>query len=88
MHVGRYGPAAGYHEDPTRLRKLLLERRELKKLEKAKESEGLTIVPLKLFVNEKSLIKIEVGLARGKKNYDKRIAIKERDLKRRLERNT
>lgn len=67
-------------------RKLLLNRKELKSLEKSVQNKGLTIVPLKLFTNEKGLAKLEIGLARGKKNYDKRETMKERDTKRDLDR--
>ncbi len=67
-------------------RKLLLNRKELKALAKNVQTKGLTIVPLKLFTNEKGLAKLEIGLARGKKNYDKRETLKENDTKRDLAR--
>lgn len=67
-------------------RKLLLNKRELKKLEKDVQNKGLTIVPLRLFTNEKGLAKIEIALCRGKKTYDKRETMKERDTKRDLDR--
>lgn len=67
-------------------RKLLLNKRELKSLERSVETKGLTIVPLRLFTNEKGLAKLEIGLCRGKKTYDKRESLKEQDTKRDLAR--
>lgn len=67
-------------------RKLLLNKRELKKLERDVQVKGLTIVPLRLFTNEKGLAKLEIGLCRGKKTYDKRESLKEQDTKRDLDR--
>ena len=67
-------------------RKLLLNKRELKKLERAIETKGLTIIPIRLYVNEKGLAKLEISLARGKKTYDKRESLKEQDSKRDLDR--
>ena len=67
-------------------RKLLLNRRELKSLERSIDTKGLTIVPLKLFTNEKGIAKLEIGLCRGKKTYDKRESLKEQDTKRDLDR--
>lgn len=67
-------------------RKLLLKRKELKGLRKSVQAKGLTIVPLKLFTNEKGLAKLQIGLCKGKKTYDKRESLKEQDTKRDLER--
>jgi SsrA-binding protein len=67
-------------------RKLLLNKREIKKLERDVQTKGLTIVPLKLFTNEKGLAKLEIALCRGKKTYDKRESLKEQDTKRDLDR--
>ncbi|MCW2120141.1 SsrA-binding protein SmpB [Flavobacterium sp. 7A] len=67
-------------------RKLLLKKRELKTLARAVQSKGLTVVPLKLYTNEKGLAKLEIGLCRGKKTYDKRESLKEQDTKRDLDR--
>lgn len=67
-------------------RKLLLNKRELKKLERAIETKGLTIIPIRLYVNEKGLAKLEIALSRGKKTYDKRESLKEQDTKRDLDR--
>lgn len=67
-------------------RKLLLNKRELKNLQRAFEQKGLTIVPLRLFTNEKGIAKLEIALCRGKKTYDKRESLKEQDTKRDLDR--
>ena len=67
-------------------RKLLLNRKELKSLERSIDTKGLTIVPLKLFTNDKGIAKLEIGLCRGKKTYDKRESLKEQDTKRDLDR--
>ncbi|HQA74308.1 MAG: SsrA-binding protein SmpB [Flavobacterium sp.] len=67
-------------------RKLLLNKRELKKLERAIETKGLTIIPIRLYINEKGMAKLEIALARGKKTYDKRESLKEQDSKRDLDR--
>jgi len=67
-------------------RKLLLNKKELRKLEKDSENKGLTIIPLRLYTNEKGLAKLDIALCRGKKNYDKRETIKDRDTKRDLDR--
>ncbi|MEQ3662911.1 MAG: SsrA-binding protein [Flavobacterium sp.] len=67
-------------------RKLLLNKKELKKLHKDSDNKGLTIVPLRLYTNEKGLAKIEIALCRGKKNYDKRESLKEKDTKRDIDR--
>ena len=75
-----------YNHKPKSERKLLLNKKELKGLYKNAQNKGLTIVPLRLFINEKGLAKIEITLAKGKKNYDKRETIKDRDVSRELDR--
>lgn len=75
-----------YNHRPKAERKLLLNKRELKKLHKEVQSSGLTIIPLRLFINEKGYAKMEIALAKGKKLYDKRETIKDRDNKRDLDR--
>ena len=67
-------------------RKLLLNKRELKGLARSVQAKGLTIIPLKMFTNEKGMAKLEIGLCRGKKTYDKRESLKEQDTKRDLDR--
>jgi SsrA-binding protein len=71
---------------PRRDRKLLLNRKELKKLNRLTMETGFTIVPTKMYINEKGLVKIEIAVAKGKKSYDKRKSIKERDDKREMDR--
>ncbi|MEM0519434.1 MULTISPECIES: SsrA-binding protein SmpB [Aequorivita] len=86
MTVQEYSHATHYNHSPKSERKLLLNRSELKKLEKEVKNSGLTIIPLVLFTNSKGLAKIDIALARGKKQFDKREVIKERDSKRQLSR--
>lgn len=75
-----------YNHRPKAERKLLLNKKELKKLNKEVQNTGLTIIPLRLFINEKGFAKLEIALAKGKKLYDKRETIKDRDNKRDLSR--
>ena len=86
MHVadGWWG-SWGKH-DPRRDRKLLLTRKELSKLQRSVKEKGLTIVAVKLYISEKGYAKLLIALARGKKEYDKRASIKEKDLRREMER--
>lgn len=86
MNISEYSHGGYSNHDPKRERKLLLKRRELDKLSKKVKTAGLTIVPIKLFLNEKGFIKVEIVLARGKKVSDKREDIKDRDTKRDLDR--
>ena len=85
MNIDEYKYGTHYNHKPKAERKLLLNKRELKKLEKEVKNSGLTIVPLSLFINEKGYAKLEIALAKGKKLYDKRETIKKRDTKRRLD---
>ncbi|MFG6687727.1 SsrA-binding protein SmpB [Mariniflexile sp. HNIBRBA6329] len=75
-----------YNHRPKAERKLLLNKKELKKLHKEVQSSGLTIIPLRLFINEKGFAKMDIALAKGKKLFDKRETIKDRDNKRDLDR--
>jgi len=75
-----------YNHRPKAERKLLLSKRELKKLYKEVQSSGLTIIPLRLFINEKGFAKMDIALAKGKKLFDKRETMKDRDNKRDLDR--
>lgn len=86
MHVAEYFYGSYNNHTARRDRKLLLERKELRKLKQAVKNPGFTIVPLKLFINEKGLAKLVIALARGKHEYDKRESIKERDDKREIDR--
>ncbi len=84
LHIAEYVNAGYLGHEPTRERKLLINRKEIKKwLQKIKEK-GLTIVPLSCFINENGLAKLEIGLGRGKKLHDKRASIKEREMDRSL----
>lgn len=86
MHVAEYFYGSYNNHSARRDRKLLLERKELRKLRQAVKNPGFTIVPTRLFINEKGLAKLVIGLARGKHEYDKRESIKERDDKREIDR--
>ena len=86
MKIDPYSHGSFYNHKPTAERKLLLQKKELKKLFKEVTKDGLTIVPLKLYINDKGWAKLSVALARGKKNYDKRETIKDRENKRNLDR--
>ena len=86
MHIAEYEYGTFTNHDPVRERKLLLKRSELKRLEKKVNERGLTIVVIRLFINERGLAKLEIALARGKKEYDRREDIKQRDAKRDIER--
>jgi len=86
MQVDEYMHGSHYNHKPKAERKLLLKSQELKKLEKEVKNTGLTIVPLRLFINERGLAKLTIALARGKKLYDKRESIKDRDNKKNLDR--
>lgn len=85
-NIEEYLYGTHYNHKTKSERKLLLNKKELKKLNKDLENKGLTIVPLRLFTNEKGLAKLEIALCRGKKNYDKRESLKEQDTKRDLDR--
>lgn len=85
MTVQEYVNAAHYGHQPKQARKLLLNRKELNKLEKHAANTGNTIIPLRLFINENGLAKLDIALAKGKKLYDKRESIKSRDNKRKLD---
>ena len=86
LYISEYKHAGYAQHNPTRERKLLLNKKELKKWFAKIKEKGLTIVPLAIFINEKGFAKIEIGLGRGKKLHDKRETIKNRDLDRDLKR--
>ena len=86
MHVEEYSHATHFNHNPKSERKLLLQRRELRKLEKEVKNSGLTIIPLRVFINDRGLAKMQIALAKGKKLYDKRETIKDRESKRKLDR--
>ena len=82
MHIAEYWWGTFNRHDPKRDRKLLLTRKELRKLARAVKEKGLTIVTRRLFISETGYAKLDIALARGKKEYDKRESIKEKDLRR------
>lgn len=86
INITPYAQGTHYNHEATRERKLLLKRSELKKIESKIEEKGLTLIPTRLFVNERGLAKLEIAIAKGKKLHDKRDSIKEREAKRELNR--
>ena len=86
MHISAYEQGNIFNHEPLRKRKLLLNKREMNKLQKKLEEQGLTIVPFRLFISDRGFAKLEIALARGKKLHDKRESIKERDVKREMDR--
>lgn len=86
MQIDEYSHGSHYNHLPKAERKLLLNKKELKKLHKEVNTSGLTIIPLNLFLNERGLAKLNIALAKGKKLYDKRETMKDRDNKRDLDR--
>jgi len=85
-HISPYEFSSQRRYDPVRKRKLLLHKRELKRLLGKVSERGFTIIPLKVYFNEKGIAKVEVALAKGRRSYDKREKIAQRDLERRLRR--
>jgi SsrA-binding protein len=86
MHIEEYAFGTRYNHRPKSQRKLLLNKKELKKLHREVQNTGLTIVPIRLFITDKGFAKLRIALAKGKKLYDKRETIKDRDNKRDLDR--
>ena len=86
MNISTYFFGTYNNHEPRRDRKLLLNRKELNKLIRATKETGNTIIPIKLFINDQGRAKMEIGLARGKKTYDKRQTLKEKDDKREMDR--
>ncbi|MDH5597982.1 MAG: SsrA-binding protein SmpB [Cyclobacteriaceae bacterium] len=86
IRISPYAQGSFYNHEPDRERKLLLKKQEMVKLESKMNQKGLTIVPIRLFINERGFAKLEIALAKGKKIFDKRESIKERDTKRELDR--
>ncbi|MCR9062469.1 MAG: SsrA-binding protein SmpB [Cytophagales bacterium] len=82
LNIAAYEFGTHYNHEPLRERKLLLQKRELKKLQEKLKDVGLTVIPTKVFINDKGLAKINIALAKGKKLYDKRESIKARDVER------
>ncbi len=86
MNIGEYSHGNINNHDPVRERKLLLSKRELQKIERALKDTGITVIPTKMFISERGLAKMNIAIAKGKKLYDKRQSVKERDVTRDLKR--
>ncbi len=87
LNIAKYEMGTHYNHEPLRERKLLLNKRELKKLANKLTDKGLTIIPTRLYIAESGIAKLEIALAKGKKLFDKRETIKERDVSRDYQRN-
>ena len=86
FHIAPYSHGTVNNHEPLRERKLLLQKREIKKMESRLKEKGYTLIPLRLFFSEKNLAKMEIGLGKGKKLHDKRESIKKRDVDREIRR--
>jgi SsrA-binding protein len=86
MNISKYNEGTHYNHEPLQDRKLLLTKRELRKLQNSLKDVGLTIIPTRMYISERGFAKIEIALAKGKKLYDKRDSIKEKDVRRSMER--
>ena len=86
MNISPYEQGNRFNVEPTRVRRLLLHKQEIRKLDQALALQGMTLIPLRMYINEDGRAKLEIGLCRGKTNYDKRDSIAKRDAKRDLER--
>ena len=86
VNIAKFTEGTYNNHEPTRTRKLLLNKRELNQLEKKLQEQGLTVIPVRLFINDRGFAKVEIALAKGKKLFDKREDIKERDVKREMQR--
>jgi SsrA-binding protein len=86
LHISEYAFGTYINHEPLQERKLLLTKRELKKLEAKSQEKGYSIIPIRIFFSEKGLAKIEIGLGKGKKHFDKRNTIKERESDREIKR--
>jgi len=86
LHIAEYSHGNLNNHDPVRDRKLLLQKREIKKIESKLKEKGYTLIPLRVYFNEKNLVKIDIGLGRGKKLHDKRETIRQKDVEREMKR--
>jgi SsrA-binding protein len=86
MHIAEYWWGNLNNHDPLRERKLLLSKRELRKIERKIKETGLTIIPIKVFINDRGLAKAEIAISKGKKEYDKRETLKKKDASREMDR--
>lgn len=85
-YISEYKFGGSYNHTPVRERKLLLNKREIDKIHKKVKEKGMTLIPIKMFINERGMVKVEIGLGKGKKTYDKREDLKKSDQKRDMER--
>ncbi|MDD7203622.1 MAG: SsrA-binding protein SmpB [Coriobacteriaceae bacterium] len=86
VHISPYSHGSIFNVDPERRRRLLLHKKEILKLQQQADRKGYSLIPLSMYSNPKGRVKVEVGVCRGKKEYDKRASIKERDTKREIDR--
>lgn len=87
LHIAEYSHSSNYfNHEPNRLRKLLLQKKEIRKMRKMLQEKGYTLIPLQLFFNQKNKVKLHIGIAKGKKLYDKRDDEKEKDARREMDR--
>lgn len=86
LHIAEYSHGNLNNHDPVRDRKLLLTKKEIRKIEGKLKEKGYTLIPLRIYFNEKNLVKIDIGLAKGKKLHDKRDSIKQKDVEREMKR--
>lgn len=86
VHISPYSHGSIFNVDPERRRRLLLHKKEILKLQQQADRKGYSLIPLSMYFNPKGRVKVEVGVCRGKKEYDKRASIKERDTRREIDR--
>jgi SsrA-binding protein len=86
LHIAEYSHGTANNHDPIRERKLLMQKKEIRKIEAKLKEKGYTLVPLRIYFNEKRMAKMEIGLGKGKKMHDKRETIKQRDTEREMKR--
>lgn len=86
LHIAEYSHGNINNHEPLRDRKLLLQKREIRKIESGLKEKGFTLIPLRMYFNEKGMVKVEIGLAKGKKLHDKRESIKRKDVEREMKR--
>lgn len=86
LHIAEYSHGNLNNHDPVRERKLLLQKKEIRKIEAKLKEKGYTLVPLRIYFNDKNLVKMEIGLAKGKKLHDKRETLRQKDVEREMKR--
>ena len=86
LHIAEYSHGTHNNHDPLRDRKLLLQKREISKITAKLKEKGYTLIPLRIFLTDKRLVKVEIGLAKGKKLHDKRDSIRQKDVEREMKR--